>query len=172
MKFTSKLLLTWISIFLAFYIVVIAIMESFFNVQRNVFHLLLVFFVAGVVPPLIITTFYHKKLDYMESEDINPPAFPGQKKAVLTVKPRISNTFDDVWQRIDRQWIVSYSDRENKIIKFRTDSRVFSWGICGYVKVKGKDEVAVTLYPIHEKSRREEKIMNQTLRLLQSVLNP
>ena len=106
----------------------------------------------------------------MESDDRNPPEFSGCKSAVFTFNGRTSNPFDEVLQRVDRQWIVSFSDRENRILKFRTDSRMLSWGLGGYLKMEDEKRVEVTIYPIYPRSKREALMVNQTLRVMRSVL--
>lgn len=173
MKFTTRLLLYWISIFLVFYIGILLAISLFWGLPINFWQILLVFGIVGVIPPVIISAYFFKRLDYMESEDIRPPVFSGQKKAVLKFKPRTSQPpFDEIMLRIDRQWIISYSDREHGVLKFRTDSRMMAWGIGGYVQQTSENTVNVTVYPIFPTSRREKKILNQTLRLMQSILNP
>lgn len=122
--------------------------------------------------PALITLFFYKRLDYMESEDIAPPIFSGQKKVVMNFTPRSQNYFDEIMQRVDKNWIISYTDRENKVLKFRTDTRALSWGIGGYVKLLEDKKVLVIVYSMHPDSRREEKILNQTLRLMRAILNP
>ncbi len=108
----------------------------------------------------------------MESEDLQPPTFSGQKKAILKFSGRSRRPFDEVMRRVDRQWIVSFSDRENNIVKFRTDTRMMSWGIGGYIKMTDESTLSVVLYPMHAKSRREQKILNQTLRVMQTIFEP
>ncbi len=75
-------------------------------------------------------------------------------------------------QKIDRNFIVSYSDKENQVVKFRTDSRIMAWGVCGYVKMLDSGKVEAIVYPMNTDSKREEKVLLQTLRLLKSVLEP
>ncbi len=173
MKFTTKLFLTWTAIFLIFYIAVISILSLFWGIEISLLKLAIVFFIAGVLPPAVITMFFYKRLDYMESEDINPPNFKGQKKEEFKCSLRSSkNHFDEIIHRIDKTWIISFTDRENNVLKFRTDARVLSWGIGGYVKLNEDDSVTVIVYPMHADSRREEKYLYQTLRLMRVVLNP
>lgn len=172
MKFTTKLLFTWISIFLLFFVTTISLTNMLWGVQMPFWKLLIVFFIAGIVPPALITLFFYKRLDYMESEDIAPPIFSGQKKVVMNFTPRSQNYFDEIMQRVDKNWIISYTDRENKVLKFRTDTRALSWGIGGYVKLLEDKKVLVIVYSMHPDSRREEKILNQTLRLMRAILNP
>ena len=74
--------------------------------------------------------------------------------------------------KIDRQYIISFSDRERKVLKFRTDCRMLSWGIGGYVNMIDPENVSVVVYPVFENSRREELTLNQTLRILNSIFNP
>lgn len=170
MKFTTKLFLTWTSIFLIFYLAVIAIIGVFWGIRIQFWQLLVVFFIAGVLPPAVITRFFYGRLDYMESENPEPPTFSGQKKAVINFKARSVNHFDEILLRIDRNFVVSYSDRENHVVKFRTDTRILSWGVCGYVKMLDIDKVQAIVYPMNADSKREEKILLQTLRLLKSIL--
>lgn len=173
MKFTTKLFLTWMSIFLIFYIAVISILNMFWGIEIPFVKLAIVFFIAGIIPPAVITMFFYKRLDYMESENINPPNFKGQKKMEFKCSLRSSkNHFDEIMHRVDKTWIISFSDRENKILKFRTDTRTLSWGIGGYVKLNEENRVTVIVYPMYADSRREEKYLYQTLRLMRVVLNP
>lgn len=172
MKFTTKLFLTWMSIFLIFYITVIAIISLFWGIRIQFWQLLLVFFIAGVLPPAALTWLFYKRLDYMESENSEPPAFSGHKKAILTFKARSANPYAEMLQKIDRSFIVSYSDKETHVVKFRTDSRIMSWGVGGYIKLQDDNKVQAIVYPMNADSKREEKILLQTLRLLKSILNP
>ncbi|HBG41231.1 MAG TPA: hypothetical protein DDW85_07430 [Porphyromonadaceae bacterium] len=172
MKFTTQLFLYWVSIFLIFFLAIIVIMSVFWGLNLTIWQALSVFLIAGVVPPAIISLILYKRLNYMESEDLQPPAFHGSKQATFKFKSHSKHPFDDILQRIDRQWIISYSDRPNHVVKFRTDARMISWGIGGYVKMIAEDQLLVVVYPIFENSRREERIMNQTLRLMQAILNP
>lgn len=156
-----------------FYLAVMFFLLVSFDVSANLGQLMLIFSVTGILPPLVITAFFSRKLDYMESENIEPPSFKGQKKEVIKFKPRYTTQkerlFDEVWQIIDRNWIISFSDRKNQVLKFRTDSRIMSWGIGGYVKLTDGDTLEVIVYPIFENSRREELIMNQTLHLVKTL---
>ena len=172
MKFTSKLFLAWTSIFLIFYITVIAIIGLFWGIRIQFWQWLLVFLIAGVFPPAVLTWLFYKRLDYMESEKQDPPAFSGQKKATFNFKARSNNHYAEMLQKIDRNFIVSYSEKEANIVKFRTDSRIMSWGVGGYVKLLDNSKVQTIIYPINADSKREEKVLLQTLRLLRSVLNP
>ncbi|MDR1743590.1 MAG: hypothetical protein LBR48_07210 [Dysgonamonadaceae bacterium] len=172
MKFTTKLLLFWVSVFLIFYLAVMVILLVSFGVDANLGQLMLVFSVTGVLPPMLITAFFSKKLDYMESENINPPTFRGQKKEVLAFKPRSEGyAFHEVWQIMDRNWIISFSDTQNRVLKFRTDSRIMSWGIGGYVRLTDDNYLEVIVYPIFESSKDEELIMNQTLQMMKTLFD-
>ena len=172
MKFTTKLFLAWMFIFLIFYVAVITIISLFWGIRIQFWQLFLVFFIAGVLPPAVITWFFYKRLDYMESENPDPPSFSGQKKALLTFRSKSNNPYAEMLQKIDRSFIVSYSDKEACIVKFRTDCRIMSWGVCGYVRLLDQSKVEAIVYPMNTDSKREEKILLQTLRLLRSVLNP
>jgi hypothetical protein len=108
----------------------------------------------------------------MESDDRDPPSFSGQKKAVFNFKGRTEYPFDEVMQRIDRQWIISFSDRENHLLKFRTDARMASWGLGGYLKMENENSITVIIYPIHPRSKREMLMVNQALRVMKSILDP
>lgn len=74
-------------------------------------------------------------------------------------------------QRVDRQWIISFTDREHRILKFRTDARMISWGLGGYLKMEDEDRVDVIVYPLFPDSKREMMNVNQVLRVMQSILN-
>ncbi len=171
MKFTTKLLIYWASVFLIFLLGIILVMSVFWGVSFNYWQLLVAFIINGVIPPAVITSFFYKRLEYMESEDDSAPKFSGVKTMKIPFKARTSCPFDEVMQKIDRQYIISYSDRKNKILKFRTDSRMLTWGIGGYLKMIDDDTVEAFVYPIHKKSRREGLTVNQTLRVLYSIFN-
>ena len=172
MRFTIRLFLYWVSIFLIFYIGIQVVVYFLWGMRVEAWQGVLVFLIVGVIPPALITAFLSKRLDYMESEKLEPPSFSGQKKAVFQFKGRSDSPFDEVMQRIDRQWIISYSDRKNRILKFRTDARMTSWGLGGYLKMEGEETVTVIVYPIRPRSKRDRLFVNQTLRLVHSVLNP
>lgn len=171
MKFTTKLFLTWTSIFLVFYLTVIAIVAVLWGFDIKFWQLALVFIIAGVLPPAFLTMLFYKKLDYMESECPNPPSFKGQVEVELPFKARTNDLFNEVFQRIDLGFIVSYSDKESGVVKFRTDSRIMSWGVCGYVKLLEGKNVQAIVYPMNPGSEREEQLLNQTLGVLKAVLN-
>ena len=171
MKFTTKLLIFWASVFLIFLLGIIFVMTVFWDVKFNFWHILVAFIINGVIPPAIITSFFYNRLEYMESEDDNPPTFTGLKSMELPFKARTSNPFDEMMQKVDRQYIISFSDRKNTILKFRTDTRMLSWGIGGYLKMIDDGKVKVYVYPVFKNSRREELVLNQTLRVLHSIFN-
>ena len=171
MKFTTKLLIFWGSVFLIFLLGIISVMSVFWNVQFNFWQISVAFIINGVIPPAIITSFFYNRLEYMESEIDDPPKFKGLKTMELPFKSRTSCPFDEVMQKIDRQYIISYSDRKKKILKFRTDTRMLSWGIGGYLKMLDDETVEVFVYPVFKNSRREELTLNQTLRVLHSIFN-
>ena len=172
MKFTTKLILFWASVFLIFLLGIVFVMTVFWDVRFNFWQLFVAFIINGIIPPIVITSLFFKRLNYMESESLDPPTFKGMKCADLTFTPRTRCPFDELMQKIDRQYIISFSDREKKILKFRTDSRMLSFGIGGYVQMVTSDKVSVVVYPIFENSRREELTLNQTLRILNSIFNP
>jgi hypothetical protein len=90
---------------------------------------------------------------------------------VLSFKSRTSCPFDEMMQKIDRQYIISYSDRKNKILKFRTDTRMLSWGIGGYLKMLDNETVEAYVYPVFKNSKREELTTNQVLRVIHSIFS-
>ena len=171
MKFTTKLLIFWASVFLIFLLGIISVMSVFWNVHFNFWQISVAFIINGVIPPAIITSFFYNRLEYMESEIDDPPKFKGLKTMELPFKSRTSCPFDEMMQKIDRQYIISYSDRKRKILKFRTDTRMLSWGIGGYLKMLDDQTVEVYVYPVFKNSRREELTLNQTLRILHSIFN-
>ncbi len=169
MKFTTKLIIFWASVFLIFLLGIIFVMTVFWRVHFNFWHLLVAFIINGIIPPAIITSFFYNRLDYMETENDNPPTFTGTKTMEIPFKGRTSCPFDEMMQKVDRQYIISYSDRKKKILKFRTDTRMLSWGIGGYLKMLDDETVEVFVYPVFKNSRREELTLNQTLRVLCSI---
>ena len=154
-----------------FYLSVIAIISLFWGFRIQFWQLAIVFLISGVFPPAFLTMLFYRKLDYMESDNLDPPTFKGSKSRIIHYKPRTNRVYDEIFQKIDRGFIVSYSDRENSVIKFRTDSRVLAWGVCGYVRMLSDEQLEAVVYPMNADSKREEKIMLQTLRLLHSVLD-
>ena len=81
------------------------------------------------------------------------------------------NAINEMMQKVDRQYIISFSDRKKRILKFRTDTRMLSWGIGGYLRMIDDEKVEVYVYPIFKNSRREERVLNQTLRVLHSIFD-
>ncbi|MDD4630895.1 MAG: hypothetical protein PHQ77_01450 [Proteiniphilum sp.] len=171
MKFTVRLFIYWVSIFLIFFIGIQIVVYILWKMRLEPWQGTLVFLIVGVIPPAIITSFFYKRLDYMESEKLDPPSFTGQKKAQFQFKGRTNQPFDEILQRVDRQWIISFSDRKNHVLKFRTDARMISWGLGGYLKMENDGNVVVIVYPISPRSKREKLFVNQTLRLIHSILN-
>ncbi|MDD4008916.1 MAG: hypothetical protein PHQ67_03780 [Fermentimonas sp.] len=171
MQFTFRLYFYWVSIFLIFYIGILAAIFVFWGLNMNFWQILLVFFIVGMIPPAIITGYFWKRLNYMESDNVSPPVFSGQKKATFKYKGQAKFPFDDILQRIDRQWIVSYSDRKNCILKFRTDARMTSWGFGGYIKMVDGENITVIIYPMFPKSKREKIMVNQIIRVMSTILN-
>jgi len=108
----------------------------------------------------------------MESDDVEPPKFSGSKEIHLPLKTRTPQNFDEIIQRIDKEWIVSFSDRKKQVLKFRTDARMTAWGIGGYIKPENDDTALVVLYPMFPNSKHDERAMRQTLYIMESVLNP
>lgn len=171
MRFTIKLYLYWVSIFLTFYVGIIVVVNFLWRIDIVLWQAALVFFIVGMIPPALITYYFSKRLDYMESDDLNPPSFSGQKTALFHVKSHSDHPFDEVMQRIDRQWIISYSDRKQGVLKFRTDARMTSWGLGGYLKMKDRETILVIIYPVRLRSKREKLMVEQLLKLMVSVLN-
>ena len=170
MKFTTKLFLTWSAIFLIFYLFSIFVIGLLWMFKFKFWQLVLVFIISGVLPPALLTMLFYKRLDFMESEDIEAPTFSGAIADVIDYIPRGSRVYDEVLQRVDKGFIISYSDRESGVIKFRTDSRVLAWGLCGYLKIKENNQVEAVVYPMNPKSKKERKLMLQTVRLLNAIL--
>lgn len=170
MRFTVRLFLFWVSVFLIFYLGVMGVVYLMWGMHIYLWQATLVFFLLGVIPPGLITGYFFKRLDYMETENLIPPNFTGRKNARFAFRPRTINPFDEVMQRVDRQWIISFSDRTNRVLKFRTDARMMSWGLGGYLRMMDDNVVEVTVYPIHPRSKREELMLTQLLRVMDSVL--
>jgi hypothetical protein len=169
MKFTTQLLIYWIAILSLIYFPFSVIILPILGESVNGWMLTGGFLLFCVLPPAFITAIFYKKLDYMESDDLNPPRFKGQREAVFRINPRSSHPFDDVLLRIDRRWIVSFSDRKNHVLKFRTDSRIMAWGIGGYVKMNDDLTVQIVVYPVSSSSLLTEKVMESTLASLRSL---
>lgn len=171
MKFTTKLIIFWASVFLIFLSGIILVMVLFWGIKFNYWHLFIAYVINGIIPPAIITSLFYKRLDYMESESLEPPTFDGVRTQNLSFKARTRYPFDEMMQKVDRQYIISYSDRENQILKFRTDTRMLAWGISGYIKMIDPENVVVVVYPIFN-SKRDALTVSQTIRVLQSIFNP
>lgn len=139
-------------------------------VKFKFWQLALVFFISGVLPPALLTMFFYKRLDFMESGDTDTPKFSGSMTDMIDYTPRGERVYDEILQRVDRGFIISFSDRESRVIKFRTDSRVLSWGVCGYLKIKDNNQVEAVVYSMNPKSKKEKKLMLQTVRLLNAIL--
>ena len=169
MKFTTQLLTFWILVLSFLYCFVALIVFVISNNFINIWTLIAGFVVLCVLPPVFITAIFYKPLDYMESDDLNPPRFKGQREATFRINPRSRNPFDDVMQRIDRRWIISFSDRKNHVLKFRTASRMMAWGIGGYVKMNDDLTVQIVVYPVSSSSLLTEKVMESTLASLRSL---
>lgn len=172
MRFTIRLYLYWVTIFLIFFAGIQVVVYLLWGMHIVLWQSVLVFVIVGMIPPAIITLWFSRRLDYMESNNLNPPAFSGQKKGVFWFKGRTEHPFDEVLQRVDRQWIISFSDRANHTLKFRTDARMVSWGIGGYLKMEDDNSVTVIVYPMFPRSKREKIMINQVLRIMRSILNP
>lgn len=170
MRFSRRLYCYWVSIFLIFYVGILVVVSLLWGLNANPWQIALVFILVGMIPPALITAVFTRRLDYMESEKLDPPLFSGQKKAVFQFKGRSQQPFDEVMQRIDRQWIISFSDRKNKVLKFRTDARMTSWGLGGYLKMEEEGQITVIIYPVLSRSKRDRLFVNQTLRLMHSIL--
>lgn len=171
MKFTLRLFLYWVSIFLIFYMGIIVV-SGFLGVSIRIWQVILVFLIVGTIPLAAIIAFFYKRLNYMESDELEPPKFSGHKEVHLPFKTRSPHNFEEIIQRVDREWIVSFADRKKRILKFRTDARMSAWGIGGYIKPENDDTVLVVLYPMFPNSKHDERMMRQTICIMESVLNP
>jgi hypothetical protein len=169
MKFTTQLLIYWIAILSLIYFAVSVTILSISGESVNGWLLTGGFLLLCVFPPAVVTAIFYKRLDYMESEDLNPPQFKGRREAVFRLNPHSSHPFDDVMLRIDRRWIISFSDRKNHILKFRTDSRMMAWGVGGYLKMNDDLTVQIVVYPVSSSSLLTEKVMESTLASLRSL---
>jgi hypothetical protein len=170
MRFTFRLYLYWVSIFLIFYSGVLGLMSLFWGLNMNFWQILLVFAIVGMLPPAILTAYFYKRLNYMESDNIDPPQFTGQREATYKYNGRTKYPFDEILQRIDRQWIISYSDRKNCVLKFRTDARMRSWGVGGYIKMDENENLLVIIYPMFPKYKRERIMVDQLFLIMKNVL--
>ncbi|WP_294080017.1 hypothetical protein [Proteiniphilum sp. UBA5384] len=170
MKFTVRLYLYWVSIFLTFFAGILLVVYLLWDFRPVLWQVGIVFFIVGMIPPAIITLFVAKRLDYMESDDVDPPSFSGQRTERFHFKGHTRQPFDEVLQRVDRQWIISYSDRKKGILKFRTDARMAAWGLGGYIKMEDKETLLAIVYPIRPRSQREQLMVGQLLILMKSVL--
>lgn len=170
MRFTVRLYLYWVSIFLTFFVSILLVVYLLWDFRPVLWQGGVVFLIVGMIPPGIITLFFAKRLDYMESDDLEPPSFSGQKSEQFHFKGRTAQPFDEVLQRVDRQWVISYSDRKKGILKFRTDARMAAWGLGGYIKMIDKETVLVIVYPIQPRSQREKLMVDQLFLLMRSIL--
>src|SRR5690554_1271660 len=99
MKFTTKLIIFWASVFLIFLLGFIFVMTVFWEVRFNYWQLFVAFVINGILPPAIITSLFYKRLEYMESENIEPPSFNGVKSSQLPFKARTRYPFDEMMQK-------------------------------------------------------------------------
>ena len=95
MRFTVRLYLYWVSVLFTFFVGVVLVVYLLWGTKGNLLQLGLVFFIVGIIPPAIITLFFAKRLDYMESDDLAPPSFSGQKMERFHFKGRTQQPFDE-----------------------------------------------------------------------------
>ena len=145
MKFTVRLYFYWVSIFLTFFAGILLVVYLLWDFRPVLWQVGIVFFIVGMIPPAIITLFVAKRLDYMESDDVDPPSFSGQRTERFHFKGHTRQPFDEVLQRVDR-------------------------GLGGYIKMEDKETLLAIVYPIRPRSQREQLMVGQLLILMKSVL--
>jgi uncharacterized membrane protein len=60
MRFSTRLFLYWVSIFLMFYVGVIAVIFLLWQTRVDFWQSALVFFIVGMIPPGLITFYFSK----------------------------------------------------------------------------------------------------------------
>ncbi|MCB9002006.1 MAG: hypothetical protein H6537_08560 [Bacteroidales bacterium] len=132
---------------------------------------------SGLVISIVYSLIYYggisvtlkPKYNYLESEELNEPIF-GDKLEKTTKLKNIPFDFNEVKNKIQEKWRITYFDSRNNIIKYRSKMKFNSWGVGGFLKIDNETAKIIS-FPIVGYSRRDNKLVTEMIELTEKIIN-
>lgn len=173
MKATRKILLFSFILILALYVGINIAFNLIVGKEINVIKILSIGLIFSIVYSLVyfagITATLKPKYDYLESEEINEPAF-GDKCEKSILIENSTRSFNEIENEIQKKWVLTHSDEKHNIIKFRTKIRFSSWGV-GVVLKFDKENIRIISYPITGYTQKSNKLAMQMIEVTEKIIN-
>ncbi|MFO8021062.1 MAG: hypothetical protein R6U65_01245 [Perlabentimonas sp.] len=141
--------------------------------EINLINILSIGLIFSIIYSLVysagISVSLKPKYDYLESEEINEPAFGDKcEKSILIEDSRRS--FKEIKNEIQKKWLLTHSDEKHNIIKFRTNISFSSWG-AGVVLKFDKENIKIISYPITGYTQKGNKLAMQMIEVTEKIIN-
>ena len=134
------------------------------------FGLIAAFIFAGI-NVLTIYSLLKPKLNFLESDEINVPAFGCKMEKTFTVE-RSDFSFEATKYKIKEHYhITMFDDVEQYLIKFHSGISLFSWGIAGTAAFDPVTKtITLTCFPISAYTDKAVKSTQSTMEKVENLI--
>jgi len=116
----------------------------------------------------VISITLKPRYDYLESEELKEPVF-GDKLEKVTKIESSSFDFNEIKNKIQKEWIITNSDNQNNIIKYRSKMKFNSWGVGCFLKVEN-ETIKIISFPIAGYTQKGKKLAVEMIDLTEKII--
>ena len=132
---------------------------------------LLITVVYSIVYYAMIKVTFKPKFAYLESDEIDEPIFGNKNEKMIAIENE-SLDIIEIKKEVQKKWIITHFDENNRIIKFRTKISFSSWGIGAVLKIDFENKrIKVISFPIVGYTQKGRQLSKQLIESIEKMTN-
>jgi len=112
------------------------------------------------------------KFKYLESKDSDEPIFGDKRERIIILKKNKTIDFLEIKNVIKRNWIITYFNDDEKIIKYRMKMNFGTWGAGVLLKFDiERNQLKIVCFPIAGYTQKGDKLALQMIEKTEILIN-
>lgn len=116
----------------------------------------------------LISVSFKPRYNYLESVELKEPDFKDKYEKMIETEHALFD-FNEVKNKIQERWVITFFDSQNMILKYRSDIKFNSWGVGGFLKM-GKDTIKIISFPILGYTRKGQRLSQEMITLTEKMI--
>jgi len=135
---------------------------------------LLSFFLTGIVIstlyPAGLSVLLKPRFKYLESKEPDEPMFRDKRERSIALKNETIE-FNEIKNEIQKYWIVTYFNENEKIIKYRMKIGIGTWGAGVFLKFDiESNQLKIVSFPIEGYTKKGNKLAMKMIEMTENII--